>query len=271
MNLVYNSDILPEAEFSLPPTDRAFQYGDGLFETIRYEGGKVWFWSDHYDRLISGMKALYLDVSEQFGQKALHTALLALIEQNGLGRSPARIKLQVWRQPGGLYTPTTHAANWLLTAKPGQPFALTDKPRLGIFRDVRLSSSRLSMIKTLNALPYVMAGIYRQQHGFDDVVLLDTNGHLAECVASNLFWLKDHQLVTPSLESGCINGIIRRQLLRTHQVTEGLFLPDVLETADAVFCVNVNGLQTLLGTLPDRLTNVVRGIYDGARSDGYVN
>ncbi|RYF70829.1 MAG: aminotransferase IV [Cytophagaceae bacterium] len=271
MNLVYNSDILPEATFSLPPTDRAFQYGDGLFETIRYEAGKVWFWPDHYDRLMHGMAALYLDVPDQFSSDQLHDTILLLIQQNELGHGPVRIKLQVWRQPGGLYTPTTHAANWLLTTKQGQPFSLTDKPRLGIFRDLRVSPSRLSPFKTLNALPYVMAGLYRQQHAFDEVVLLDTNGHLAECVASNLFWLKAHQLYTPSLESGCINGIIRRQLLRTRgglpqSVQEGLFLPDVLESADAVFCTNASGIQTLLGTSPEHLTDIVRGL-NGTRND----
>ena len=259
MNLVYNSDILSEAEFSLAPTDRAFQYGDGIFETIRFEAGKLWFWPDHYDRLLRGMAALYLNVPDRFSEAYLQDVAHDLIQRNNLGNGPARIKLQVWRQPGGLYTPTTHAANWLLTAKPGQPFALTDKPRLGIFRDVRLSPSRFSMFKTLNALPYVLAGLYRQQHAFDEVVLLDTNGHLAECVASSLFWITDHQVYTPSLESGCIDGIIRRLLLRTYQVNEGLFLPNVLESADAVFCANVTGMQTLLGTLPE----AVRGFMDG--------
>ncbi|MEZ0542977.1 aminotransferase class IV [Fibrella arboris] len=270
MNLVYNSDILPEAAFSLPPTDRAFQYGDGLFETIRYEAGQVWFWPDHYDRLMHGMAALQLDVPDGFSAQHLSDTILDLLQQNGLTNTTARIKLQVWRQPGGLYTPTTHAANWLLTAKAGQPFALTDKPRLGIFRDIRLSPSRLSAFKTLNALPYVMAGLYRQQHNVDDVVLLDTRGHLAECVASNLFWIKDHQLYTPSLESGCINGIIRRQLQRTRggfsqPIQEGLFLPTVLESADAVFCTNVSGIQTLLGTSPDHLTAIVSGLTNGTR------
>lgn len=262
MNLVYNSDILSETEFSLSTTDRAFQYGDGLFETVRFESGKIWYWPDHYDRLVRGMAALYLDIPAQFSEGYLHDAAVDLIQQNNLNNGPIRIKLQVWRQPGGLYTPTTHAINWLLTAKPGQPFALTDKPRLGIFRDVRLSPSRISPFKTLNALPYVLAGVYRQQHAFDEVVLLDTNGHLAECVASSLFWVKGHQLFTPSLQSGCIEGIIRRQLLRTYQAQEGLFLPAVLESADAVFCANVSGMQTLLGTSPEAVRVYLSGLVE---------
>ena len=250
MNLVYNSDILPVAAFSLAPTNRAFQYGDGLFETIRYQDKKIWFWPHHYARLRAGMNALQLNVPDPFGADDLHSMMLALLTQNGLTPGPARLKLQVWRGPGGLYTPTTHTAHWLLTASPTQPFAVTHKPNLGFFSDLRLYPSVVSPYKTLNALPYVLAGLYRQQRQLDEVVLLDTHGHLAECVASSLFWVKAGLLHTPSLETGCINGIIRQQLIRTWPVQEGLFLPAVLNTAEAVFCANVNGIQTLLGTLP---------------------
>ena len=82
----------------------------------------------------------------------------------------------------------------------------------------------------------------------DDMILLDTAGHVSECIASNLFWLHGDQLFTPSPDSGCIEGVLRRQLLRlapAHGLTihEGLFLPDVLAKADAVFCTNVSGIQ----------------------------
>lgn len=248
MNLVYNSDMLSVASFGLQASNRAFQYGDGLFETIRYEAGHLWFWPDHFDRLTRGMVALQLAPTTPFETDDLQAAILNVVEQNGLANKPARIKLQVWRQPGGLYTPTTHAADWLLTAQPTEPFGITSKPRLGIFRDVRLSPSIVSAYKTMNALPYVLAGLFRQQHRYDEALLLDTHGHIAECVASSIFWVKDHQLFTPSLETGCIDGIVRRQIMRKHPVREGLFLPEVLSDADAVFCANVNGIQALLDT-----------------------
>ncbi len=253
MNLVYNSDILPAATFGLLANNRAFQYGDGLFETIRYEAGHLWFWPDHFDRLTCGMVALQLVPGTPFGIDELQTQLLDLVQQNGLANAPARLKLQVWRQPGGLYTPTTHAADWLLTAHPTEPFGITTKPRLGIFRDVRLSPSIVSAYKTLNALPYVLAGLFRQQHHYDEVLLLDTHGHVAECVASSIFWVKDHQLFTPSLETGCIDGIVRRQIIRKYPVQEGLFFPEILSDADAVFCANVNGMQALLDTLVEAI------------------
>lgn len=245
MNLVYNSDVLPVDGWTLPPTDRAFQYGDGLFETIRYENNHIWFWPDHYDRLTQGMAALSLDLPTDFTSDILHQHLLDLLDRNGLSNGPARLKLQVWRQPGGLYTPTTGAAHWLLTAQTNQPFAVTRRASVGVFTEVRLSASPVSRFKTLNALPYVLAGLYKQRHGYDEVILLDSRGYVAECVASSLFWQHHGQWYTPSLDTGCIDGIVRRQLLRNWSVREGLFLPEDLTTAETIFCANVNGMQLL--------------------------
>lgn len=248
MNVVLNGDILREEAVWLLPDNRAFQYGDGLFETIRYEHHEVRFWPDHYDRITRGMAVLALHTHPLLDRDPLHSQIIDLLKANHLSDQPARIKLQVWRKPGGLYTPTSFQTHYLITARSGPAFALTEKTAVGFFDAVRLSPSPVSAYKTLSALPYVLAGIAKQQQQADDMILLDTHGHLAECIASNLFWLKDNQLFTPSLASGCIDGILRRQLLRRalHDgltVHEGLFLPDVLAAADAVFCTNVAGIQ----------------------------
>ncbi|ADB37253.1 aminotransferase class IV [Spirosoma linguale] len=250
MFLVYNSDILHESDFRLSINDRAFSYGDGIFETIRYESKRIWFWSDHFARLSVGMTALGLTPPENFTVDSLHQTLLRLVDANGLTNQPARIKLQVWRQAGGLYTPTTNNVNVLISARPGNPFSISEKDRAGIYDDFRLSHSPISACKTLNALPYILAGVYKEQHSLDDVLLLDTDGHMAECMASTLFWYTSQTLYTPSLRTGCINGIIRRRLLRLASafditVTEGLYKPEALQQAEAVFCANVMGIQWL--------------------------
>lgn len=250
MFLVYNSDIYPENDFRIPVNNRAFQYGDGLFETIRYEQGQVRFWPDHFARLSAGMTALQLSKSTDFTAEALHQRLLQLLSLNELSDQPARIKIQVWRQPGGLYTPATNEPELLITAQLGKTFSVTEKNQTGIYEAFRLYPSPVSAYKTLNALPYILAGLYKEQCALDDVILLDTEGHLAECVASNLFWLADQTLYTPSLQTGCINGILRRQLLRLAPewgiaAAEGLYKPNTLRQADAVFCANVMGIQWL--------------------------
>lgn len=250
MFLVYNSDILPESDFRLSVNDRAFSYGDGIFETIRYESNRIWFWSDHFARLSAGMGALHLTTPENFTADGLHQTLLRLLDANGLSNQPARIKIQVWRQAGGLYSPTANGVNVLVSALSGNPFSMSTKAHTGIYDQFRLAHSPLSAYKTLNALPYVLAGIYKEQHTLDDVVLLDIEDHMAECLASSLFWYTGKTLYTPSLKTGCIDGIIRRQLLRLAPtlgipVHEGLYKPDVLQQAEAVFCANVMGIQWL--------------------------
>lgn len=250
MFLVYNSDILPENDFQLPINDRAFQYGDGLFETIRYENGQIWFWPDHFARLMAGMTALQLIQPREFTAETIYQHILQLLSANGLTHQPTRIKIQVWRQPGGLYTPTVNSTNLLITALPGSAFSVTEKACVGIYDAFRLSPSPVSAFKTLNALPYVLAGLHKAKNGYDDVILLDTAGNVSECLASNLFWFSGQTLHTPSLQTGCINGIIRQQLLRLAPnrnitITEDLCQPNVLARAEAVFCANVMGIQWL--------------------------
>lgn len=248
MYLVYNSDIIPQENLALTAGNRAFLYGDGLFETMRYEQGRIWFLPDHVDRLSRGLQALKLQTQADFATQVLSQHIHTLLNLNGLIDQPARIKLQVWRQPGGLYSPATNESAYLLTVVPGRPFTVTERKQLGLYTAFRLSSSPISAFKTLNALPYVLAGLYKQEHQMDDVMLLDMGGHLAECNASSLFWLQGHTLYTPSLTTGCIDGIVRRQVIyRANSygflVKEGLFTADILMEADLVFCCNAAGIQ----------------------------
>lgn len=248
MFLVYNSDIVATDAFRVSANDRAFQYGDGLFETIRYQNGTVWFWPDHLSRLQRGMAALQLIPPASFDPVSLGRMLRQLLTANNLLEQTARIKIQVWRQAGGLYTPENRAANYLISCRPGHDFGITERTKVGIYTDFKLVQSPVSSYKTVNALPYVLAGIFKQDQGLDDVLLLSQEGHLAECIASNLFWFRAGVLHTPALQTGCIDGIARRQLLRAFPNSQqGLFNPAELDLADTVFAANVMGVQVFKG------------------------
>ena len=250
MFLVYNSDTLTEADFRVSAHDRAFQYGDGLFETIRYEQNKLWFWPDHYARLTTGLNALHLNLPAGTDESTINQSIMNLLIANKLTNRTARIKVQIWRQTGGLYTPMTNHANILITARPGSPFAITERVKVGIYETIRLTHSPYSSVKTLSSLPYVMAGIAKKERGLDDVILLNTSSenYLAECQASNLFWFDEGVLYTPAVETGCVNGIMRQHILRTaaavgQPVDVGFHKIQALSRAEAVFCCNVNGIQ----------------------------
>ncbi len=239
--VVETDEILPEWH------SRAFLYGDGLFETLIVQNGVIKFLNDHYQRLTSGMAALHMQLPDGFSQASLQNSILALVKTCQRGNS-ARVRLQIWRKPGGLYTPENNGVDCLITAQPLAPMQISVKEKAIFYEAIRLNHSAISEFKTTSALPYVMAGMARKNAQSDDAILLDVNGCIAECVASNIFWVKSQVVYTPSLESGCVAGIMRKNIIRAlhkHPVSvmEGLFTKEHLLEAEAVFCCNVAGIQ----------------------------
>ena len=92
----------------------------------------------------------------------------------------------------------------------------------------------------------------RQQRGLDEIILCDAAGHVAEAGAAAIFWLKDDVLFTPALETGCVAGVRRAQVLRAARAAgvecrEGIFSKEMLLAADAAFTANVAAVRTILG------------------------
>jgi 4-amino-4-deoxychorismate lyase len=249
MTIIYNFTWVKEFTLMPEPGNRAFQYGDGLFETIIYKNGYVRFLADHYARLMNGAKAFQMQVPLAFTLLYLEESIHRLVEANNLGRD-ARVRIHLWRKAGGTYTPLHNEAEFCITTQALSGLAPAVKEKVYFFEDIRLVASPLSRFKTCNALPYVMAGIAMKQQQANDMILLDVRGHIAECMASNIFWVKNKALYTPGLESGCIEGIMRKQILQKAQslqipIEEGLFTRADLFSAEAVFCCNVAGIQVI--------------------------
>ncbi|SFF85098.1 aminotransferase class IV [Pontibacter chinhatensis] len=246
MFILYNNQQLPESELRLPLHDRAFQYNDGFFETAILQDGRIRLWHSHLERIWEAAQALQLELPSCFYSGELEAKLLELVRQQGAANY-GRLKLKVWRAGAGLYTPQTSQVNWLATAAPTSPAA--DKPlRLGICQHVRTSYTSLSHFKGPNAPLYVMAGLEKQEH--DDMLLLSPQGKVAELISSNIFWLKEGVLYTPELSTGCVNGILRRNILawcsgRSIAVQQVQHNPEELYLADAIFAANVTGIRAV--------------------------
>lgn len=247
MKLIHNFSVTD----SLSPDNfwhnRAFQYGDGLFETIIVRDGAIRFLADHYQRVTEGMAVLGMNVPEGFTPDYLMQVASELSRQIDPG-SNVRIKIHVWRKPGGLYTPDSGEADFLISVAELSRQLPATKKNAVFYEDIRLSASAISRFKTTSALPYVMAGLARRRAGADEVILLDVNDHLAECGASNLLWLKENTLYTPSPATGCTEGVMLKQIMRLAPacgltVEQGLFFRKALFAADAVLCCNVAGIQ----------------------------
>ncbi len=245
--LILNGAYYPvENNQLLSTSNRAFLYGDGIFETIKLQNKNLLFWDDHYNRMINGAKALSLDCSK-ISKDELKASIVKLAEKNSL--STSRIRIQLWRSPGGLFTPADNSVQYLINATEFTA-APSIKRSCFFFEEVPLAYSSISRYKTCNALPYILACTKRKELEADEMILFNTDGFVSECTSSNIFWLKGDTLCTPSLETGCIDGIVRKQLLsyaKQHhiKVVEGQYFKEDLLHADFVFSTNTAGISQL--------------------------
>jgi branched-chain amino acid aminotransferase len=219
-----------------------------LFETLRIIRGHIPFIKAHYERLVSGLKLLHITIPNHFTLSFFHGEILKLCGH----RKIARVRFTAFRQEGGLYAPTDNRLQFLITALPLQPskYEWADSGLvLQLYPDIPLAYSRLSPLKTINALPYVLAAAYKHTVQADDVFLLNQQGRIAEASSSNVFLWTGKKLLTPSLEEACVAGIIRRILLENAaytglQIEEGQLTISDLKKAKAIFLTNsIQGLK----------------------------
>jgi len=250
----FNGEILPADTKLLSLKNRAFRYGDGLFESMRIMKGQLKFADLHADRLQRGMKALKIDSYSQMDTWFLKEKAEDLARRNKAKHG--RLRLTVFRDAEGLYTPAQNKMGWCLEIQP------SDEPRyflnskgliMDIFADLPKPTNYLSNIKTCNSLIYVMAGLYKTQNNLDDVFLLNQHGFLCEAGSSNIFiWYQKH-LYTPALSEGCVEGVMRQVIIKIAKqnnipVTEAQISPDILYEADEVFLTNAGrGIQSVMG------------------------
>jgi branched-chain amino acid aminotransferase len=198
------------------PENRAFRYGDGLFETIRCHKTIPLFFEEHYDRLLRGMATLKLTAAGLPSLSVLKNHIEKLIVRNRIFYD-ARVRLTVFRREGGLYTPETNSPAWLLEA-----FPLDDKGyhlnrdgiRIGLFTGFPKAWSLAASYKTLSCTPSILAGIHKKENYWDDCLIVNQDKKIIESISSNLFWVKNNTIYTSSLSSGCVDGIMRRQIFK---------------------------------------------------------
>lgn len=225
--------------------NRAFLFGDGLFETMIYQNGKICFGELHYKRLIEGCGVLGLSTE---GLSTIEEIQRSIFLEYGESEM-LRVRWNVFRAGKGKYTPHNDDTVETLQLEKFIPVK-REKQSAFIHPEIYLSSTPWSHCKTLNALPYVIANRDREKLGMEDVILLGQGSFLSEAGAANLFWMKSNIFYTPSLSTGCIDGIGRKVILETlkkegYKIEEGYFRLEDLFQAETVFTSNVTGISYL--------------------------
>ncbi len=262
--LSFNGEILRSEDFSLSPENRAFRYGDGVFETIRVRQSRVLWAEHHFARLSHASEILQLIPDQEWTPARFQEMILQLYDANGHSGKDARIRLSMYRNEGGYYTPLTNKASILIESETLDQnlFEINTKGiTIDVFPEPYKAFSSLSALKSINALIYVMAGIYKRNKGLGDVLLLNQEGRVAEATASNVFIIHNNKLITPSLSEACVDGIMRKVVIqiasdRGLTVREMPVTKELLLNADELLLTNaIQGIRWVRAFREKRFNN----------------
>lgn len=234
MNVIfYNGDFISEKKINISHRNRAFNYGDGFFETIKVINSIPFNLNAHLKRIKCTSELLSFDKID------LHEMVdhfNRIIEYNNIIFGV--IKLHVSRVEGGLYLPHSNNFNIMISIDSDTSFKPNKSVNLCFYKDIFKPTQKLSNLKSVNSLTYVLAAIYAKNNNYDDAILFNSDGNIIETSNSNIFVLKNNIIYTPPLKDGCLNGTMRNWVLTNNEIQERSISDDDIITSDEVFISN---------------------------------
>ena len=240
MKVILNGRLVPEQEAVVSAFDRGFLHGDGLFETLRLYDGRPFRWAQHLARLQRG--AGLLDLALPFDPAALRDLADDLVIENRMPNAVLRIAVSRGVGPRGYSPKGAGPPTFVLSLHPAPVLDPENPP---CWRLMRSSFSvpagdQFACAKHASRLVHVLARAEAEAKGFDEALLLNSFGEVAEATSSNLFWIESGTVCTPPLSSGALGGVTRGLVL---ELCATLRVPvqersapfHALERADGIF------------------------------------
>lgn len=265
-HIILNGEIISGSQPVIFHNNRAFCYGDGLFETMHAFGTEILFAESHFSRLNKGMTALKMEIPGSISKEKICREITRLLNRDKLFGSVC-VRLTIFRDSDGYYTPKQNTIGYLIECKllENDYYQLNQKGlSIDIYYDFQKTPGILSQFKTCNSAVYILAGISAKERGLDDCLVLNNRGAIIESSNSNIFLVRKDIIYTPSLEQGCIDGTMRLQVIslakssaiRVEEIT--ITNENVLLDADEIFLTNViSGIRWVMAFRQRRYFNKV--------------
>lgn len=237
MHMFLDGRFVPQERAAIPVDDRGFLYGDALFETLPFHGGRAFRWKAHLARLEQGLK--FLRMALPCSPEKLEQFAAELVNLNDMPDCVLRLTVSRGSGPRGYSIQLAKTPRVLMTVHP-----LPDRARTGwrlVTSALRvLTADPLTQFKTSSRLRSVLARAEAEDHGADEALLLNERGEIAEGAATNVFWIEGPTVCTPPLAAGILPGVTRAvvlELCRERKVAtaERFIKPAALHGAEAVF------------------------------------
>jgi len=246
-----NGTFIEEKTPVIRADNRAFRYGDGLFETMKVVVGAIRLRDLHFERLFKGMETLQIMLQGFINADMFEEQIMKTILKNRIS-GPARVRLTVYRGDGGLYDFNNTSAGYVIQVWSLSSSSMTMNEsglKLGLYEGGKKAMDGLANIKSNNYLLYAMGAIHARKYQHNDCIILNTSDRVCDSTIANVFYVKDGLIFTPPLSEGCVAGVMRNYLLSQfpsegYNVAEKQTSVDDLLAADEIFLTNaVSGLR----------------------------
>jgi branched-chain amino acid aminotransferase len=240
-HVFHNERLLPVEKVRLSPGQAGLICGWGIFTTLRISRGEAFAYERHWRRLEKDAAIIHLPMPYTAAKVRVH--LHEVIRANSVTEGCARIYL-VYNSVGFWQSAEERPPLDLIIYTAGLP-EHREVVRLALREHGRHAASPLSGVKTISWLNNVWAIAEANKEGFDEVVMLNERGEVAECTSANIFAGKEGKILTPPLNSGCLEGVTRGILLEIApeaglSVVEQSLRPEDLYSAEEVFISSTN-------------------------------
>jgi len=201
-----NGKWMKSEEATIPFSDAGFLYGDGLFETLRFDNKKIFSPNKHIKRILSGLELIKLNHS--FNQKNLLSLLQKIIKKNSLENGIIRIMIT-----RGDLSKRKIIPNIYINIK--SFYDIPIKPvKVVFFNEKKFPIIRFTpAIKSLNYIGNMLAKKECEELGYYEPIFYNRNNVITECAIRNIFFIKDKTLITPSLDLGILSGVMRSTII----------------------------------------------------------
>lgn len=234
--LYHNDRVLPLEEVRLSPGQAGLINGWGIFSTVRVYDGIPFALERHYHRLARDAERIQLPL--KMGLRELRDAMLQMLQANRVANACVRVyfifnTIGIWKSQEPL--PQVDLIMYAVDV-PTRAGATT----LSLQENGRHAAHPLTGTKVTSWLNNAWMVEQAHHRGFDDALLLNERGEVAECTAANVFCVRGGDLATPPLSSGCLAGVSRAILLEEAPkigvpIAERVLKLDDLHYADEVF------------------------------------
>ena len=270
--IFHNGRIVPLKEVHLSPGQVGLLTGWGVFTTLRVYRGLPFAFERHWRRIARDAERLQL--SMQFTEESVRRAVPDLAKANHRPEGMARVSFV--KNSGGLWSQADELppSDLLIFTRELVPWPAAHRLRLqpmGIF-----AGGQYAGAKMLSWVPH--AAVLERTHGegFDDALLLNERGQLAECTSANIFVVRAGRILTPPLSSGCLEGITRQILFEIAssagvQLVEQELAPDDLSVADEVFVSSTTREVAAVGTISPNWSYPTPGKITQALQTAFTN